>query len=100
MRRFKSINTKSIEQTVDKKALMFGLTSVLLYGIASNAVSSEEQGRIQGGSQSIQALTRIIGPILGGELYVSLGHFVPAVMGMILVAEAIIAMHKGTHVQF
>ena len=69
-------------------------------GIASNAVSSEEQGRLQGGSQSIQALTRIIGPILGGVLYVSLGHFAPAVMGMILVAAAIAAMHKGTQVQF
>jgi MFS transporter, DHA1 family, tetracycline resistance protein len=69
-------------------------------GITSNAVRSEEQGRIQGGSQSIQALTRIIGPILGGVLYVSLGHFAPAVMGMILVAAAIAAMHKGTQVQF
>ena len=68
-------------------------------GIASNAVSSEEQGRLQGGSQSIQALTRIIGPFLGGALYVALGHFAPAVMGMILVAAAIAAMHKGTHVQ-
>lgn len=69
-------------------------------GIASNAVSSEEQGMIQGGSQSIQSLTRIIGPILGGVLYVSLGHFTPAIMGMILVAVAIAAMHKGTHAQF
>lgn len=68
-------------------------------GIASNAVSSEEQGRIQGGSQSIQALSRIIGPILGGALYVSLGHSAPAVMGMILLAAAIAAMYKGTHVQ-
>ncbi|WP_251861370.1 MFS transporter [Clostridium sp. Marseille-Q2269] len=69
-------------------------------GIASNAVSSEDQGRIQGGSQSIQALTRIIGPILGGQLYIYLGHFAPAIMGMILVAAAIGAMHKGTHVKF
>ena len=69
-------------------------------GIASNAVSSEEQGRIQGGSQSIQALTRIIGPILGGALYISLGHFAPAIMGVILVAAAIAAMLKGTQVQF
>lgn len=66
-------------------------------GIASNAVSSEEQGRIQGGSQSIQALTRIIGPILGGELYISLGHYAPAVMGIVLVAAAVAAMYKGTH---
>ncbi|MDP4093104.1 MAG: MFS transporter [Bacillota bacterium] len=66
-------------------------------GIASNSISSDEQGRIQGGSQSIQALTRIIGPILGGELYISLGHFAPAVMGMILVAAAIAAIRRGTH---
>jgi MFS transporter, DHA1 family, tetracycline resistance protein len=68
-------------------------------GLVSNAVSSEEQGRIQGGSQSIQALTRIIGPLLGGALYVSLGHFAPAVMGMILVAAAIAALQKGTKAQ-
>lgn len=69
-------------------------------GMASNAVSLEEQGRIQGGSQSVQALTRIIGPILGGVLYVSRGSFAPAVMGVILVAAAIAAMNKGTQVQF
>lgn len=68
-------------------------------GLASSAVSLEEQGRIQGGSQSVQALTRIIGPILGGVLYVSLGHFAPAVMGVILVVTAIVAMHKGTNIQ-
>lgn len=39
------------------------------------------------------------GPILGGVLYVSLGHFAPAVMGVILVAAAIAAMHKGTQVK-
>jgi DHA1 family tetracycline resistance protein-like MFS transporter len=67
-------------------------------GMLSKSVDSSEQGRIQGGSQSIQALARMIGPILGGELYVSLGHFAPAVMGMILVAAAIAALQKGTHV--
>ena len=36
-----------------------------------------------------------MGPILGGALYVSLGHFAPAVMGMLLVAAAIAALHKG-----
>lgn len=66
-------------------------------GIASNAVLSEEQGRIQGGSQSIKALTRIIGPILGGVLYVSLGHFAPAIMGVLLVAAATATMRKATH---
>jgi MFS transporter, DHA1 family, tetracycline resistance protein len=83
-------------------AIIFGFGDAIfgpaVNGIASDAVSSEEQGRLQGGSQSIQALTRIIGPILGGALYVSLGHFTPAVMGMILVAAAIAAMHNGTRV--
>ncbi|MGC7872227.1 MFS transporter [Desulfosporosinus sp. SYSU MS00001] len=65
-------------------------------GITSCAVSSDEQGRVQGGSQSVQALTRIIGPILGGGLYVSLGHYAPAVMGIILVAAAVAAMNRGT----
>jgi DHA1 family tetracycline resistance protein-like MFS transporter len=38
-------------------------------GMVSKSVDSSEQGRIQGGSQSIQALARIIGPIIGGQMY-------------------------------
>ncbi|WP_213620211.1 MFS transporter [Paenibacillus sp. J22TS3] len=66
-------------------------------GMLSKSVDSSEQGRIQGGSQSIQALARIIGPILGGQLYVSLGHAAPAFMGMILIAAAIPVLYKRTH---
>ena len=84
--------------------VIFGFGDAILgpavNGVASAAVSSEEQGRLQGGSQSLQALTRIIGPLLGGALYVSLGHFAPAIMGMLLVAAAIAALHKGTQGQF
>jgi len=80
--------------------LVFGFGDAIfgpaVNGIASNAVSSEAQGRIQGGSQSIQSLTRIIGPILGGELYIHLGHSAPAVMGMILVAAGIPFLFKGS----
>ncbi len=67
-------------------------------GMVSKSVDSKEQGRIQGGSQSIQSLARIIGPVLGGQIYVSLGHASPAFMGMILVAAAIPVLYKGTHV--
>lgn len=66
-------------------------------GMLSKSVDSHEQGRIQGGSQSIQALARIIGPILGGQIYVSLGHSTPAFMGMILISMAILILYKGTH---
>lgn len=58
-------------------------------GMLSKSVDASEQGRIQGGSQSIQALARMIGPIAGGQIYVSLGHAAPAVMGMILIAGAV-----------
>ena len=67
-------------------------------GMVSKSVDSGEQGRIQGGSQSIQALARIIGPILGGQIYVSLGHASPAFMGMLLIAAAIPVLYKGAHV--
>ncbi|WP_040949901.1 MFS transporter [Gorillibacterium massiliense] len=67
-------------------------------GMLSKSVASSEQGRIQGGSQSIQALARMIGPIIGGQIYVSLGHAAPAFMGMILIAAAIPVLYKRTHV--
>ncbi|SHH95309.1 MFS transporter [Desulfosporosinus lacus] len=65
-------------------------------GMLSKSVDSSEQGRIQGGSQSIQALARMIGPIIGGQIYVSLGHAAPAFMGMILIAAAIPVLYKRT----
>ena len=67
-------------------------------GMLSKSVDSSEQGRIQGGSQSIQALARIIGPIIGGQIYIILGHSAPAFMGMILIAVAIPVLYKGRNV--
>ncbi|WP_129689174.1 MFS transporter [Gottfriedia acidiceleris] len=64
-------------------------------GMVSKTVDPSEQGRIQGGSQSIQALARIIGPIIGGQIYVSLGHAAPAFMGMLLIAVATSVLNKG-----
>ncbi|KGL38745.1 tetracycline resistance MFS efflux pump [Listeria newyorkensis] len=64
-------------------------------GMLSKSADASEQGRIQGGSQSIQSLARIIGPILGGAIYVSLGHAAPAVMGVILLAAAILVLYKA-----
>ncbi len=58
-------------------------------GLVSKSADAHEQGRLQGGSQSIQALARIIGPVAGGHLYVSFGHAAPAFMGILLIAAAI-----------
>ncbi|MGE6226508.1 MFS transporter [Paenibacillus chitinolyticus] len=67
-------------------------------GMLSKSADSSEQGRIQGGSQSMQALARMVGPVIGGQIYVSLGHAAPAFMGMILIAAAIPILYKRTHV--
>ncbi|MEH7611311.1 MFS transporter [Gottfriedia acidiceleris] len=64
-------------------------------GMVSKTVNPSEQGKIQGGSQSIQALARIIGPIIGGQIYVSLGHAAPAFMGIILIAVAATVLNKN-----
>lgn len=66
-------------------------------GMVSKEVAANEQGRIQGGSQSIQALARIIGPIIGGQIYTLFGHIAPAVMGIILITFAIPVLYKATH---
>lgn len=63
-------------------------------GMVSKSVDASEQGKVQGGSQSIQSLARIIGPIIGGQIYVSLGHAAPAFMGMIFIAVAIPILYK------
>ncbi|WP_240421550.1 MFS transporter [Paenibacillus periandrae] len=68
-------------------------------GMLSKSVDSSEQGRIQGGSQSIQALARMIGPIIGGQIYIALGHAAPAFMGMILIAAAIAVLYKRMDVK-
>lgn len=39
----------------------------------------------------------MIGPIIGGQIYVSLGHAAPAFMGVILIVGAIAVLYKGTH---
>lgn len=67
-------------------------------GMLSKSVASSEQGRVQGGSQSIQALARMIGPIIGGQIYVSFGHAAPAIMGVILIAAAIPVLYKRKQV--
>jgi len=60
----------------------------------SKPVESQNQGQVMGGAMSLQALARIIGPIVGGQLYVTVGHLSPAFMGAILIAIAIFVLYK------
>lgn len=68
-------------------------------GILSKSVDASEQGRLHGGSQALQSLARIIGPIIGGQIYVSLGHVTPALMGVILIGIAALVLYKGMRVR-
>ena len=68
-------------------------------GILSKSGDSSEQGRIQGGSQAIQSLAIIIGPIIGGEIYVLLGHTAPFFMGIILIGAAIPVLYKSISIK-
>lgn len=68
-------------------------------GMISKSVGDSEQGRIQGGSQSIQSLARIIGPIIGGQIYVAFGHSSFAFMGIIFIIIAIAILYKNVRVK-
>jgi DHA1 family tetracycline resistance protein-like MFS transporter len=46
-----------------------GLVEPSLGGLISRAASPQEQGRVQGANQSLQSITRIIGPLLAAYLY-------------------------------
>ncbi|OJH20515.1 tetracycline resistance MFS efflux pump [Bacillus obstructivus] len=61
-------------------------------GMLSKSVSIREQGRILGGSQSIQSLARVIGPIIGGQLYSIASHSTPAIMGIILIGVSALVL--------
>jgi DHA1 family tetracycline resistance protein-like MFS transporter len=60
-----------------------GLITPSLTGLFSQIVPPNEQGRVQGGNQSIQALGRVVGPIWGGWTYSYLGHSVPYLTGAV-----------------
>jgi DHA1 family tetracycline resistance protein-like MFS transporter len=53
-------------------------------GIVSNAAPEGMQGQVQGASQGIQSIGRVIGPLLAGFLY-ALGASLPYVIGGLLV---------------
>lgn len=73
-----------------------GVATPTLTGLVSNGVSAEEQGVMLGVTQSVTALTRIIGPLWAGFAYDYLGHGSPYWTGAILiaVAAALVASHR------
>ncbi|MBI5928206.1 MAG: MFS transporter [Chloroflexi bacterium] len=69
-----------------------GLLGPSLNGLLSGAAGAEAQGQVQGGNQSMQSLARIIGPFVGGLMYVNMGHASPFLSGVFITLLAIAAI--------
>jgi DHA1 family tetracycline resistance protein-like MFS transporter len=72
-------------------AIGTGLLEPASRGLISQAAGPSQQGVVQGGSQSIQSLAMVVGPLIGGALYTQAGHVVPMWFGACVVGLAIVA---------
>jgi DHA1 family tetracycline resistance protein-like MFS transporter len=69
-----------------------GLITPTLSSLISQTVGPQEQGRAQGGSQSVQALARVIGPTAGGVAYAQVSAPTPYGIGALLLLGAVAAI--------
>jgi DHA1 family tetracycline resistance protein-like MFS transporter len=69
-----------------------GLIEPALNGLISRAAGPRDQGVIQGGAQSMQALALVFGPLLGGVLYGQVGHAIPYWSGTGVMLLAVLAV--------
>ncbi len=63
-----------------------GVAMPMLQAIVSTSVSDQEQGLMLGTTQSVSALTRVIGPLLAGLLFDAFGPNAPYWSGAVLAA--------------
>ncbi len=73
-------------------AIGTGLIEPALNGLVSRVAGPRQQGAVQGGSQSIQSLALILGPLWGGMLYTRAGHAWPYWSAAVFVVLAILAV--------
>ena len=71
-------------------AIGSGLFEPALNGLVSRAAGPEKQGVVQGSSQSIQSLARILGPIGAGLIYAQFGHATPYWFSALVAGLAIV----------
>lgn len=63
-----------------------------LTGLLSQQVEPSQQGRVQGGNQSVQALGRVVGPVIAGVVYGVIGPAAPYWLAAFLVALAAVSV--------
>jgi DHA1 family tetracycline resistance protein-like MFS transporter len=71
-----------------------GGTGPALSGLASRSVSHREQGWLMGGMQSMNSAARVLGPLIAGALYSSVGRGGPYWFGIVVVV-GILVMGSG-----
>jgi MFS transporter, DHA1 family, tetracycline resistance protein len=76
-----------------------GLVENALRGMTSRLATPHQQGLVGGAGQSMTSLATIIGPLLGGLLYVHLGHAIPYWSAALMVILAIGAVLLSLRVQ-
>jgi MFS transporter, DHA1 family, tetracycline resistance protein len=69
-----------------------GLVENALRGMTSRLAGPRQQGLVGGASQSMASLAMIVGPLLGGLLYVQFGHAIPYWSGALVIILAILAV--------
>ncbi len=69
-----------------------GLVEPASRGLLSRMTKPEDQGVVNGGSQSIQSLCLIVGPLAAGWAYGHLGHSLPFWAGAVIFLLGIVAM--------
>ena len=67
-----------------------GFINPALSGSISLLTSKDQQGGVMGVSQSLSALGRIVGPVLGGWLYRDLAHQAPFLAASLIVALSLL----------
>lgn len=78
-------------------AIAGGLLNTVLTSTLTKAVTSDEVGGIIGFSTSIESLTRVIAPTLGGFLLVTFGTWAPGLFGAIVLAGVGVYVNKSIY---
>jgi DHA1 family tetracycline resistance protein-like MFS transporter len=71
-----------------------GGQTAALEGLMSSAVGPSEQGWLAGGFSSIGSAAQIVGPVLCGWAYTSMGHACPYWLGLVMIVAAGLVLPK------
>nr|WP_254151037.1 MFS transporter [Candidatus Chloroploca mongolica] len=69
-----------------------GMATPSLTSLISRSVSAQEQGSVLGGTQAMNSLTMIVGPLMAGFLFDTVGPLAPYLTGSVLIGSAAIVL--------